>query len=202
MHRLAHRPFLRPATGATRSPLRRAAALCTALVSLSAAAARAQVTHCLPADPVWTWANPLPHGQALTQTRWVPEISAFVAVGDAAMSSPDGAAWTRLHGFPPDMMRDFWWNGTTAVAVGEDPTGFFGALFAPAAFVSTIAAAPSLDGHDSRKCSGSHSIGDSFTFSIEMSWMCRCAFGLRSAFWRSFTATFQPMCSGAPLLRM
>ena len=136
MHRLAHRPFLRPATGATRSPLRRAAALCAELVSLSAAAARAQVTHCLPADPVWTWANPLPHGQALTQTRWVPEISAFVAVGDAAMSSPDGAAWTRLHGFPPDMMRDFWWNGTTAVAVGEDPTGFFGALYVSTDFTT------------------------------------------------------------------
>ena len=38
---------------------------------------------------------------------------------------------------------------------------------------STTAAAPSDDGHDSRKCKGSHSIGDSFTFSIEMSSILR-----------------------------
>jgi len=64
--------------------------------------------------------------------------------------------------------------------------------------VSTIAAAPSDDGHDSRKWSGSQSSGDSFTFSIVMSGSWRCAYGFLQALRRSFTATFQPMCSGAP----
>ena len=77
-----------------------------------------------------------------------------------------------------------------------------GARFAPSAFVSTIAAAPSDEGHDSRKCSGSQSIGLSRTFSMLMSGRCRCAYGFLSAFLRSFTATFQPMCSGAPLFVM
>ncbi len=65
--------------------------------------------------------------------------------------------------------------------------------------MSTTAQAPSDDGHDSRKRIGSHIIGDAFTFSIEMSSILRCAYGFFSALSRSLTATFQPMCSGAPL---
>ena len=68
--------------------------------------------------------------------------------------------------------------------------------------MSTTAHAPSDDGHDSRNRSGSHSIGDSFTFSIVMSGSCRCAYGFFSAFRRSFTATCQPMYSGAPVCSM
>ncbi len=60
-----------------------------------------------------------------------------------------------------------------------------------------MAAAPSDEGQDSRKWSGSQSIGDSFTFSMLMSSMWRWAYGFLSALSRSLTATFQPMCSGA-----
>ena len=67
--------------------------------------------------------------------------------------------------------------------------------------MSTTAAAPSDDGHDSRKRIGSHSIGDSLTFSIVMSGSFRCAYGFFNALSRSFTATFHPMYSGAPGLR-
>jgi len=136
VHRCTVAPGRSPFPFATRSPFRRAAALCAALLSLSVAAGRAQVTHCLPADPVWSWVNPLPHGQALTQVRWVPERSDFVAVGDAVMAATDGVGWTRLHGFAPNMVRDFWWNGTTAVAVGENPSGFFGVLYVSTDFTT------------------------------------------------------------------
>ena len=65
--------------------------------------------------------------------------------------------------------------------------------------MNTTAHAPSDDGHDSRKRTGSHIIGDAFTFSIEMSASFRCAYGFFSAFCRSFTATIGPMSSGAPV---
>ena len=42
-------------------------------------------------------------------------------------------------------------------------------------------------------------IGLAFTFSMEMSLSFRWAYGFLRAFWRSLTATCQPMCSGAPL---
>ena len=63
----------------------------------------------------------------------------------------------------------------------------------------TTAQAPSEEGQDSRKRIGSHIIGDAFTFSMEMSSIRRWAYGFFNAFRRSFTATFHPMCSGAPL---
>ena len=44
-----------------------------------------------------------------------------------------------------------------------------------------------------------HHRADAFTFSMEMSSIFRWAYGFFSAFSRSLTATFQPMCSGAPL---
>src|SRR5437867_1718322 len=68
------------------------------------------------------------------------------------------------------------------MAVESTHAGLRGDFFAPASFVSTIAHAPSDDGHDSRKWIGSHSIGDSLTFSIEMSLSWRCAYGFLSAF--------------------
>ena len=58
--------------------------------------------------------------------------------------------------------------------------------------MSTIAQAPSDVGHDSSRWIGSHTIGDSSTISIEMSGICRWAYGFFSAFWRSFTATIHP----------
>jgi hypothetical protein len=61
------------------------------------------------------------------------------------------------------------------IAVASTHAGGRGARVAPDSFVSTIAQAPSDDGHDSRKCTGSHNIGDSLTFSIEMSASWRCA---------------------------
>ncbi len=61
-----------------------------------------------------------------------------------------------------------------------------------------MAHAPSDDGHDSRKWIGSHSIIESRTFSMVMSGSFRCAYGFLTALRRSFTATCQPMCSGAP----
>ena len=63
----------------------------------------------------------------------------------------------------------------------------------------TTAQAPSEDGHDSRKRVGSHIIGEALTFSIEMSSIFRWAYGFFRALSRSLTATFHPMCSGAPL---
>ena len=56
------------------------------------------------------------------------------------------------------------WPSTQA-GLGARP-----ALSPPA---STMAAAPSEDGHDSRKWIGSHSMGDSRTFSTVMSGICR-----------------------------
>src|SRR5262249_7192221 len=73
-----------------------------------------------------------------------------------------------------------------------------GDFFAAASLASTIAHAPSEDGHVSRYRIGSHSIGDAFTASSEMSGMCRWAYGFFSAFWRSFTATSIPTSAGAP----
>ena len=62
----------------------------------------------------------------------------------------------------------------------------------------TTAQAPSDDGHDSRKRTGSHIIGEAFTFSIDMSAILRCAYGFFNAFLRSFTATIGPTYAGAP----
>ena len=60
-----------------------------------------------------------------------------------------------------------------------------------------MAQAPSEAGQDSRRRTGSHTIGDSFTISRLMSGILRWAYGLRSAFLRSFTATIHPTYSGA-----
>src|SRR6266540_2107360 len=84
------------------------------------------------------------------------------------------------------------------IAVPSTHAGALGARSAPRSFVSTIAKAPCDEGQDSWKWMGSHSIGDSFTFSIEMSFSWRWAYGFLHALRRSLTATFQPMCSGAP----
>ena len=59
--------------------------------------------------------------------------------------------------------------------------------------ISTSAIAPSLDGQVSTKRIGSHSIGLSSAFSSVQSGSCRWAYGLSSAFVRSFTATTAPM---------
>src|SRR5712691_1224156 len=72
----------------------------------------------------------------------------------------------------------------------------FAAASPPSRSVRTTAHAPSDDGHDSRKRTGSHIIGDALTFSIEMSAILRCAYGFFIAFWRSLTATIGPMSSG------
>lgn len=117
-------------------PRLRLTALGVALVLLAAAPGRAEVTHCLPEDPVWTWVHPQPHGQTLVQVSWVPERSEFVAMGDAVMTTTDGATWSFLHGFAPHTIRDSVWNGTSAVAVGTDPTGFYGVVFVSSDFTT------------------------------------------------------------------
>ena len=66
----------------------------------------------------------------------------------------------------------------------------------------TIAIAPSELGQTSRRRSGAQSSIDSCTVLRSMSGRCSCAFGLRSAFSRSFTETRWPMWSGAPERRM
>ncbi len=71
-------------------------------------------------------------------------------------------------------------------------------VFAVSWSATIMAHAPSDDGHDSRKWIGSHSIIESRTFSMVMSGSFRCAYGFLTALRRSFTATCQPMCSGAP----
>src|ERR1039458_6108970 len=63
------------------------------------------------------------------------------------------------------------------------------AALATSSLPMMMAQAPSEDGHDSRERKGSHSIGEDFTFSSEMSWIFRWAKGFFSAFWRSLTAT-------------
>ena len=56
------------------------------------------------------------------------------------------------------------------------------AAFPPSSSVKTTAHAPSDDGHDSRKRTGSHIMGDAFTVSSEMSASFRCAYGFFIAF--------------------
>jgi hypothetical protein len=65
--------------------------------------------------------------------------------------------------------------GSLRISVAWTQAGFRGARFACFSFASTIAHAPSDDGPLSRKRSGSQSIGDFATFSIEMSGNWRCA---------------------------
>ena len=88
----------------------------------------------------------------------------------------------------------------SSLRIAEPSThaGGFDERFAPSSLVSTMAQAPSEDGHDSWKWMGSHSIGESLTSSMVRFGICRCAYGFFAALRRSLTATFQPMCSGAP----
>src|SRR5689334_20641714 len=62
-------------------------------------------------------------------------------------------------------------------AVAATHAAGFAAFLPPASSVSTTAHAPSEDGHDSRKRSGSQSIADSFTFSMVMSAIFKWAYG-------------------------
>src|SRR3954451_5141956 len=75
----------------------------------------------------------------------------------------------------------------------------FDAAFPPASLVRTTAQAPSEDGHDSRNRSGSQSITDSFTFSMLMSAIFKCAQGFFSALSGSFLEPCQPRTAGAPV---
>ncbi len=72
----------------------------------------------------------------------------------------------------------------------------------PSWSVKTTAQAPSEDGQDSRKRTGSHIIGDASTFSMLMSCSLRWAYGFFSAFSRSLTATIGPISAGAPVRYM
>ena len=84
----------------------------------------------------------------------------------------------------PDRARGSSAARSATTCRGSTPAGRPSAAAAlpPASSVSTTAQAPSEDGHDSRKRIGSHIIGDSFTFSIEMSSIFRWAYGFFSAF--------------------
>ena len=93
-------------------------------------------------------------------------------------------------------------DGSDFMAVARIHAGGFDAALAPSSSVNTTAHAPSEDGQDSRKCNGSHIIGDSLTFSMVMSANLRCAYGFLAPLSRSLTATFQPTSSGAPERRM
>src|SRR2546421_722885 len=76
--------------------------------------------------------------------------------------------------------------------------GFRGPFFAVSSDATTIAIAPSDDGHVSPKRIGSQSSGDCITSSTVIG-SRRCAYSLRPALARALAATTGPMCGGHPV---
>lgn len=109
----------------------------TALLLLCALAAHplvAGTTLCIDTDADnWQWMHPTTHGHEMRVVRWIPELSQFVAMGDAVVTTPDGDTWTPGHRFAPWMVVDFVWNASAGptgefIAVAEDPTRYGGAI--------------------------------------------------------------------------
>ena len=91
--------------------------------------AAGQTETCLSDDASeWQWEHPSPNGQTARVVRWIPEWSAFVAIGDSVISSIDGVAWDTLHGFNGLFVNDFVWTGSAFVAVAVEPGGVNGLI--------------------------------------------------------------------------
>lgn len=114
---------------------RAAQATVTALLcGLAAHPLAAGTTLCIDTDSEnWQWMHPTTHGQEMRVVQWIPERAEFVAMGDAVVTTPDGATGTPGHRFAPWMVVDFVWNASAGVsgefiAVAEDVTRFGGAI--------------------------------------------------------------------------
>src|SRR5215831_4858651 len=109
---------------------------------------------------------------------WTGSVIPALAYSASAQSTPATGRTVSRPGNELNSVRLAW---AITHAGGRGPRR------ATSSLARTTAAAPSDDGHDSRKCRGSHSIGDSLTFSTEMSSIRRWACGFFSALSRSLT---------------
>src|SRR5215469_16808400 len=120
------------------------------------------------------------------------EMPAFAHSAAAPSAPARGLTWS----LPENIVGSVRIDVALIQATGPDEAS------AAAGSPITTAHAPSDDGHVSSYRTGSHSIGEAWTFASVMSGCRRCAYGFRAPLRRSFTATMAPTCGGEPLRRM